>query len=200
LQEEEMRALFNEGISGQFGKAKKANAERAAKLGIAEANPDILQIIEEKFGSDSDSDSDSDDDDGPYYVTEDEPTSVEVFREKTIEDIIEEQRAKLAAEGKILKWRIFVQFVVYPLINRYFMFVTGKQGTPITAESFAAWRTAKLAKKQAEAEARALAELSKKKGSKGLCEYIFFVSYYCIFKNAFCTCYLFISITVLFNQ
>ena len=51
-----------------------------------------------------------------------------VFREKTIEDIIEEQRAKLALDGK--------------------------QGTPVTAESFATWRKAKLEKKQADAEER----------------------------------------------
>jgi len=150
LQEEEMRLLFNEGIAGQFGKAKKVNAERAAKLGISDANPDLLQLIEEKISAEdlesSDSDSDSDDDGiagGGVGYDDEEPTSVEVFREKTIEDIIEEQRAKLAAEGKV--------------------------GTPVTAESFAAWRAAKVAKKQAEAEARALAELSKKKGSKGLC-------------------------------
>ena len=34
------------------------------------------------------------------YV-DDEEVAVEVFREKTVEDIIEEQRAKLQAEGKI---------------------------------------------------------------------------------------------------
>ena len=45
-------------------------------------------------------------------------------------------------------------------------------GTPVTAESFAVWRANKLAKRQADAEARALAELSKKKGSKGLCKKI----------------------------
>ena len=156
-----MRLLFNEGIAGQFGKAKKANAEKAAKLGIADANPDLLQIIEEKIAAEgldsSDSDSDSDDDvDSDAYYSDDEPTSVEVFREKTIEDIIEEQRAKLAAEGKA--------------------------GTPVTAETFAAWRAAKLAKKQAEAEARAMAELSKKKGSRGLCESI--VHSVCTHRNA----------------
>ena len=45
---------------------------------------------------------------------ENEPEEVQVYRERTIEDLIEEQRAKLSAEGKT--------------------------GTPVTAESFAAWR------------------------------------------------------------
>ena len=44
----------------------------------------------------------------------------------------------------------------------------GKMGTPVTEASYNLWRKAKLAKRQQEAEARALAELSKKKGSKGL--------------------------------
>lgn len=39
--------------------------------------------------------------------------AVEVFKERTIEDIIEEQRAKLAAQGKV--------------------------GTPVTEASFAVW-------------------------------------------------------------
>lgn len=77
-----------------------------------------------------------------------------VFREKTIEDIIEEQRAKLAAEGK--------------------------KGTPVTAETFAVWRKGKLAQKQAEAEARLKAEQNKKKGGKGLCTYLFdYFNYLC---------------------
>lgn len=103
----------------------------------------------EEFSSDSE-DSDEDDGgkkkkayDGPIYI-DDEPISIEVFREKTIEDIIEEQRAKLSAEGK--------------------------KGTPVTAESFAQWRAAKLLKRQQEAEARVKVEQSKKKGGKGLCK------------------------------
>jgi len=75
-------------------------------------------------------------------MDDDEPMAVEVFREKTIEDIIEEQRAKLAAEGK--------------------------KGTPVTAETFAIWRAGKILRKQQEAEARVKLEQSKKKGGKGL--------------------------------
>lgn len=78
-----------------------------------------------------------------------ETEAIEVFKVKTLEDIIEEQRAKLAAQGKV--------------------------GTPVTAETFAIWRAGKLAKRQAEAEAR-MKELSKKKGGgKGLCK--LFISY-----------------------
>lgn len=71
-----------------------------------------------------------------------ETIGYEVFREKTIEDIIEEQRAKLAAEGK--------------------------KGTPVTEESFAAWKKEKQRRKQEELEARIKAEQAKKKGGKGL--------------------------------
>jgi hypothetical protein len=42
--------------------------------------------------------------------------------------------------------------------------------TPVTAESFSKWRAEKLAKRQADAEARMKLEQSKKKGSKGLCK------------------------------
>jgi hypothetical protein len=116
-------------------------------LGLTEANKDVSEFLE-ALSSDS-----SEDDDDQYYKSKsdtiyitDEPVITEVFREKTIEDIIEEQRAKLAAEGKV--------------------------GTPVTAESFAKWRANKLAQKQAAAEARVKAEQSKKKGGKGLCKSI----------------------------
>ena len=54
------------------------------------------------------------------------------------------------------------------LLLPFSMVAEGKTGTPVTEASFTIWRKAKLAKRQQEAEARALAELSKKKGSKGL--------------------------------
>ena len=139
LQEEELRILFNEGISGQFGKKKNKSSNIAEKLGIAEQSKEVAALLEQ-FSSDSESDDDAND--GVIYLEDDEPVAVEVFREKTIEDIIEEQRQKLAAEGKV--------------------------GTPVTAESFAKWRAAKLAKRQADAEAKVKAELTKKKGGKGL--------------------------------
>eukprot|EP01035_Chromulina_nebulosa_P020880 gene20880-27067_t len=143
LQEEELRALLNEGISNQYGKKKSQSQNTAALLGISEASEEVTKLLEE-FSSDSEDDDDTQKKNkGPetYYI-DDDPVSVEVFREKTIEDIIEEQRLKLSSEGK--------------------------KGTPVTAETFAIWRASKLAKRQAEAEARVKAEQSKKKGGKGL--------------------------------
>ena len=99
LEEEEMRLLFAEGIQGQFGKNKKEQAKKAEALGVAKAEDGIEQLIEERFGdSDTDSDSDYDDYDGANYYTEQEIVATEIFREKTAEDIIEEQRAKFLGE------------------------------------------------------------------------------------------------------
>ena len=141
-----MRQLFNEGITNQYGKKKSTAADKASALGLTEANEEVAEFFE-NISSDE-----SEDDDpykkrnkgGPIYI-HDAPVATEIFREKTIEDIIEEQRAKLAAQGL--------------------------RGTPVTEETFTAWRTAKLARKQAEAEARLKAEQAKKKGGKGLCKH-----------------------------
>jgi hypothetical protein len=150
LQEEELRILFNEGIAGQYGKKKSKARSAAAELGLTEGNQEVNDMLDAIS-------SDSDDDDEPQFrrngnnnetIYIDEPVATEIFREKTIEDIIEEQRAKLAAEGKV--------------------------GTPVTEESFATWRASKLVKRQAEAEARVKAEQAKKKGGKGLCRLLFF--------------------------
>lgn len=152
LQEEEMRQLFNEAIGNQFGVKKSKAQNNAQMLGLTAAKKEVVEFLDALSSDSSDSDSDDEDPRNKQYEVEiDEPVAVEIFREKTIEDIIEEQRAKLAAEGK--------------------------KGTPVTAESFAKWRAEKLAKKQAEAEARLKAEQTKKKGGKGLCAYflIFFV-------------------------
>lgn len=148
MQEEELRILFNEGIANQFGKKKSKAQSMAEKMGITETNEEVAKLLEE-LSSDDDSGDDDDDSVSGVVIYDDAPT-IEVFREKTLEDIIEEQRAKLAAEGKV--------------------------GTPVTAESFARWRSAKLAQRQAEAEARMKAEQSKKKGGKGLCK--FFLLYF----------------------
>jgi hypothetical protein len=150
LQEEELRQLFNEAIANQHGVKKSKAQANAQSLNLVSAKKEVTEFLETLSSSESDSD-DSEDDDRPTYVVDDnEPVSVEVFREKTIEDIIEEQRAKLAAEGK--------------------------KGTPVTAESFAKWRADKLLKKQAEAEARLKAEQLKKKGGKGLCKFLSFIN------------------------
>lgn len=145
MQEEELRKLFNEGITGQFGKKKTQASDVAEKLGLTEVNQNVADLLE-TFSSDS-----SDDEEEKkysrnetYYVNTTEPEATEIFREKTLEDMIEEQRAKLAAEGK--------------------------KGTPVTEESFTVWRAEKLKKRQELAEARLKAEQQKKKGGKGLCK------------------------------
>lgn len=45
------------------------------------------------------------------YIEDSVPTESEVFREKTLEDIIEEQRAKLASLGKVLSCLLFIPFL-----------------------------------------------------------------------------------------
>ena len=144
LQEEELRLLFNEGITNQFGKKKSQSQSAAAALGLTDVNRDVEQFLEGMSSDSSDNESDDGHRRGPTFITIDEEAPTEVFREKTIEDIIEEQRAKLSAEGKV--------------------------GTPVTEESFGKWRAAKLLQRQAEAEARVKAEQTKRKGGKGLCE------------------------------
>lgn len=147
LQEEEMRQLFNEAIGNQFGVKKSKAQTNAAMLGLTTVKKEVVDFLD---GLSTDSSDDEEEDDRVAGVVDsivdDEPVAVEIFREKTIEDIIEEQRAKLAAEGK--------------------------KGTPVTEESFAKWRAEKLAKKQADAEARLKAEQMKKKGGKGLCKFL----------------------------
>lgn len=143
--------MLNEGVANQFGKKKTAAAAAAAALGVSEANKEVQEFYE-NLSSESDSDEEDDQDGmgrrkrGPIYIDDSglEIVATEVFREKTIEDIIEEQRASLAREGK--------------------------KGTPVTEESFQAWRARKLQRKKEEAEARVQAEQAKKKGGKGLCE------------------------------
>ena len=51
------------------------------------------------------------------YIEDSVPTESEVFREKTLEDIIEEQRAKLASLGKVLSCLLFIPFLTFELIR-----------------------------------------------------------------------------------
>ena len=97
----ELNILFNEGISNQFGKKKSSTASKASALGLTETKNQLDEFLD---GLSSDSESDEDEgyrkkNNDPIYIEIDEPVATQVFREKTIEDIIEEQRAKLAAEG-----------------------------------------------------------------------------------------------------
>lgn len=144
-----MRLLFQEAIGNQFGVKKSKAQANAAALGLNTARKEVTEFLDTLESEDSEDDDSTDDEfeASPTIVDDEEETlgGVEVFREKTIEDIIEEQRAKLQMEGK--------------------------KGTPVTEESFLKWRQEKLAKKRAEMEARVKAEQSKKKGGKGLCEF-----------------------------
>ena len=149
LQEEELRTLFNDAIGNQFGKSKAEKAADAGNLGINVQRKEVQDILD-TISTDSESEEEDNDETERNMVfvntgDDEEGTAVEaveVFREKTIEDIIEEQRAKLLANGE--------------------------PGTPVTNESFATWRAAKLAKRQEDAVARMKAEQTKKKGGKGL--------------------------------
>lgn len=150
LQEEELRSLFNNALASQHGKSKAQKSSEAKLLGVDTQRKEVAEILD-SISTDSESEDEIDDTSNQNVVFvnsgegDDSTTAiegVEVFREKTIEDIIEEQRAALQAEGKT--------------------------GTPVNAETFAKWRAAKLAKRQAAAEARVKAESLKKKGGKGL--------------------------------
>lgn len=97
--DEALRALLNEGLENQQGKSKATKQAEAAALGVDDSKKIVL----------SDSDSDSDDDDYFFkhnrtevHITQEEPANgggIEVYNELTLEDIIEAQRAKLAAAG-----------------------------------------------------------------------------------------------------
>lgn len=119
LQEEELRILFNEGITGEFGKKKSAQQDLAKQMGITETKQEVQELLD-TFSEDEEEE-EMKEKRQTLYIDDDAP-AVEVFREKTIEDIIEEQRAKLAAEGR--------------------------RGTPVTEESFRSWRALKLAQRQ----------------------------------------------------
>ena len=103
--DEALRQLLNEGLENQHGKSKAAAKADAVALGVDSSN--------KMEAPDSDSDSDSDFEYDMEYINrshgrtevEMDPAQaqsegVEVYHEVTIEDIIEAQRAKLAAEGK----------------------------------------------------------------------------------------------------
>ncbi len=148
LEEEQMRMLLSEGIAGQHGKSKAKVASELETLGISTMDEELQKQLQEMELSDSDDeDADGYALEAPPIILEEEEggggEGVEIFRVKTIEDLIEEQRAKLAAEGKV--------------------------GTPVNDETFAAWKIRKKAKKAAQLEAKLRAEASKgnKRGANG---------------------------------
>jgi hypothetical protein len=139
LEEEAMRQLLNEGISGQVGKKKGDSVKLAESLGLTTANAEVAEFLD---GMSSDSDDSGDEEyDRTKYIAGPAET-IEVYKEKTLEDIIDEQRAKLSA--------------------------LGLKGTPVTEATFKIWRDAKLLQRQADAEMRMKLEMMKKKGGKGL--------------------------------
>ncbi len=145
LEEAEMLALLGEGLMGQQGVQKGVSSARAEALGLLGDVPEEIQAMLDEMSSDSDSEDEVKEKRTTIYLSSDDEGDGEgdrVFREKTIEDIIEAQRAQLIREGK--------------------------PGTPITNETFNAWRSAKLEKRKREAEERVKAEQTKKKGGKGL--------------------------------
>ena len=106
LEEEQMRMLLSEGIAGQHGKSKAKVASELETLGISTMDEELQKQLQEMELSDSDDeDADGYALEAPPIILEEEEggggEGVEIFRVKTIEDLIEEQRAKLAAEGKV---------------------------------------------------------------------------------------------------
>lgn len=130
---------------------EETKEEMAARLGVdlEVLTDELMEAIREMELSDDDSsDEEEEQEDTEILVEleeEDETNEVggdEVFYERTIEDIIEEQRATLAAAGL--------------------------KGTPVTESSFKLWKEKKKVKRQLELEERVKAEQGKKKGGKGL--------------------------------
>eukprot|EP00606_Chrysophyceae_sp_TOSAG23-5_P000869 GSChrysophyteH2.ASY1.ANO1.1423.1 assembled CDS len=129
----ELNRLLGEGLTGQTNKKMSDLEAKAAALGLTEMSAEVEEMYEVKEKRKTiylDSD-DSDADEG-----------TRVYREKTIEDLIDEQRAKLQSEGK--------------------------PGTPVNETTFSAWRKKKLEERQKAAEERVRIEQTKKKGGKGL--------------------------------
>jgi len=147
--EEEENRMLNEGVAGTEPKKKESKESVAARLGLDpdDIDEDVAAMVQELELSDEEDSSDEDEaepDDTEILVEYDDPllNGDEMFYEKTIEDIIEEQRAALQAAGI--------------------------KGTPVNAVTFNEWKERKKRRRQLEMEARVKAEQMKKKGGKGL--------------------------------
>ena len=141
----ELAQLLGEGLTGnQVGKKKTAMQEKAESLGLTVVSAEVEEMLA-MFSSDSSSEEEILEKRKTIYLDSDSDSDFEgdrVYREKTIEDLIDEQRAQLQAEGK--------------------------PGTPINEITFGEWRKKKLELRQKQAEERMKAESLKKKGGKGL--------------------------------
>ena len=146
LEEEELRQLLGEGLMGQHGKKKADMESAAAALGLTEVSEEVQKLLDEFSSDSSDSEEERKEKRKTIYLSSGDENDAgggeKVYREKTLEDLIEEQRRKLAESGI--------------------------PGTPITEKSFAEWKTRKEERKRKEAEDRVKAEQTKKKGGKGL--------------------------------
>ena len=151
LDEQEKLANTIEGslLGEDRKKVKESKEEIAARLGmdVEDLTDEVVAMLQEMDLSDDESSDDESEVEDTEIVVEmdDEGDSMGgdmVFYERTIEDIIEEQRAALTAAGI--------------------------KGTPVTAATFAVWKETKKRRRQLELEARVKAEQAKKKGGKGL--------------------------------
>ena len=138
LEEEELRKLLGDGLMGQQGKKVSDKTAAAEALGLTEVSEEVQALLDE-FSSDSeDSDNERKEKRTTIYLSSDDEVEggEKIFREKTIEDLIEEQRKRLVESGV--------------------------PGTPTTESSFADWKKRKDERKKKEAEERVKAEQSKK--------------------------------------
>ena len=143
MEQEQLRELLGEGIANQFGKKKSEAAAKAEKFGLLEsAITKEAQAALDEISTDESSDEGGEKRKTIYLDSDEEDNGDTVYHEKTLEDLIEEQRAKLQEQGV--------------------------PGTPVTEESFAAWKAAKAERKRREVEEKVKAEQTKKKGGKGL--------------------------------
>ena len=145
-QDEELRALLGEGLVGNAASKKKGAelSEKAMALGLTAMSKEVEELLAEFSSSSSEEEEIREKRQTIYLDSEDSDVGegVVMHKEKTIEDLIDDQRAKLAS--------------------------LGQKGTPVTEETFAVWRKAKLEQKQKDAEARVKLEQTKRKGGKGL--------------------------------
>jgi len=151
LDEQEKLANTIEGslLGEDKKKVKESKEELAARLGmdVEDLTDEVVAMLQEMDLSDDESSDDESEVEDTEIVVEmdDEEDAMGgdmVFYERTIEDVIEEQRAALTAAGI--------------------------KGTPVTAATFAVWKETKKRRRQLELEARVKAEQAKKKGGKGL--------------------------------
>mmetsp|Transcript_43888 Transcript_43888/g.99189 ORF Transcript_43888/g.99189 Transcript_43888/m.99189 type:complete len:331 (+) Transcript_43888:216-1208(+) len=147
--DEELRALFTAAEANPHAKAKKQNKKDSAKDQAAALKKDesdkqklmkdypfIADEMLAQTGMLNDLSPDELDTELSNFMKTGKSEKL------TLEQVIELQRAKMRAEGRV--------------------------GTPVTEASLAQWKCERAEKRRREAEAKVTAELKKKKGGKGL--------------------------------